>query len=70
MPTDKTDRKSTIAAAYEKAVENNWHVGEAATWATEQYGSKINKADIQYHAMRNRKPYLDEVKKGIRMIIR
>ena len=59
-----------IATAYAKAVEGGWHAGEAAVWATKAYGSKINKADIQYYAMRNNKPYLDEVRNGVRMIVR
>lgn len=64
---NKKDRKVVIETAYKKAVESGWHVGEAATWATKEHGSKINKADIQYYAMKASLPYLDEIKMGIRM---
>lgn len=63
----KISRQDVIKSAYNKAVENRWHVGEAATWATNEYGSKINKGDIHYFAMKASLPYLDEIKMGIRM---
>lgn len=62
----KPDRKSVIKAAYDMAVQNNWHASEAASWATKEHGSKIAKADIQYHAMKSKLPYLDELVAGVR----
>lgn len=64
-----SDRKAVISSAYDMAIKNDWHVNEAAAWATKQYGMKIAKGDIQYHAMKNGLPYLDELKLGIRMKI-
>ena len=66
---ERRPRKEVIAEAYEKAVEGNWHAGQAAKWATETHGTDINKSDIQYYAMKAGKPYLDEVRMGIRMIV-
>jgi Asp-tRNA(Asn)/Glu-tRNA(Gln) amidotransferase B subunit len=66
---EKKGRKEIIAEAYEKAVEGKWHAGQAATWATKEHGSDIKKADIQYYAMKAQKPYLDEIRMGIRMIV-
>ena len=61
-----SDRKSVIKDAYDKAVENGWHVGEAGSWATKKHGVRITKGDIQYYAMKNKLPYLDELRMGIR----
>jgi Asp-tRNA(Asn)/Glu-tRNA(Gln) amidotransferase B subunit len=70
MPTDKSARQAMISTAYEKAVKSGWNASEAAVWATKNYGSRINKADIQYHAMRSGKPYLEELRNGVRITIR
>ena len=66
--TPEFTRKGVIEAAYKEAIKNNWHANDAASWATKSYGSKINKADIQYYAMKSKLPYLDELKNGIRMV--
>lgn len=66
-PKQDSPRKSIIAKAYDMAIKRDWHVNEAASWATKEYGLKIAKGDIQYHAMKNGLPYLDELKMGMRM---
>lgn len=66
---EKSPRKSVIAEAYDMAVKNDWHAGEAAIWATKKHGSKINKSDIQYFAMKSKMPYLEELVYGVRTII-
>lgn len=65
----KSDRQEMFEQAYNMAKENNLTVNDAAAWATKKYGSKISKSEIQYWAMKNNLPYLDEMQNGIRTII-
>jgi hypothetical protein len=66
----KPNRKAVVGEAYEMAVKNNWTVNEAAAWATKKHGSRINKAEVQYFALKAGKPYLDELIHGIRTVTR
>jgi hypothetical protein len=66
----KTSRKSVIESAYNHAVKNDLHVNDAAIWASEQYGKRISKGEVQYWAMKAKKPYLDELRGGVRTIIK
>lgn len=65
----KSDRQKVFEEAYKMAKSKNLTVQDACAWATKKYGSKINKAEIQYWAMKNNLPYLDEIQRGIRVIV-
>lgn len=56
----KTPRQEAIKAAYEKAVRENLNAGQAAKWVETETSHDVNRADIQYYAMKNNLPYLPE----------
>lgn len=66
---DKSLRQKVTGDSYNMAVKMNWTITDAASWATKEYGNKINKAEIQYWAMKNNLPYLDEMQNGVRVKI-
>lgn len=66
----QSKRQAVFEAAYKKGKKENLTANEVASWATKKFGFKVPKADIQYWALKNKLPYLDELQHGVRVIIR
>lgn len=76
MPSTKNDkaaraaatkkRKAIMCKLYNLAVKNNETANWAASYGRKNFTINIEKHEIQYWAMKNEKPYLDELVNGVR----
>jgi len=65
----KSPKKIILKKVYDLAVKNNETCNWAASQATKLYGIKVAKNEVQYWAMKNNLPYLDELQMGVKIKI-